>query len=76
MRVRCERKGRHGKTVTTVSGLPLDGNALADLAADLKRLCGAGGSAKDGLILIQGDHTEALLEELRKIGYAVKRAGG
>jgi len=76
VRVRRETKGRHGKTVTTISGLPLDGRALADLAADLKRLCGAGGSAKDGLIVIQGDHTEALMEELRKIGYTVERAGG
>ena len=76
VRVRRERKGRHGKTVTTVSGVPLVAEELAELAAELKRRCGAGGSTKDGVIEIQGDHGEALIETLRSRGYTVKRAGG
>lgn len=76
VRVRREVKGRHGKTVTTVSGVPLGGEALADLAADLKRLCGSGGSVKDGVIVIQGEKTEIVIAELEKRGFTVKRAGG
>jgi translation initiation factor 1 len=76
VRVRRERKGRRGKTVTTVSGVPLPPDELGELAAELKRSCGAGGSAKDGVIEIQGDHADALFEALRSRGYTVKRAGG
>jgi translation initiation factor 1 len=75
VRVRRERKGRRGKTVTTVSGVPLPADELARLAAELKRRCGTGGSAKDGVIEIQGDHGDALIEALRSRGYTVKRAG-
>ena len=75
-RVRREKKGRRGKTVTTVSGLPLDNAGLRDLAAALKRRCGSGGSVKDGVIEIQGDHADALVGELQKQGYEAKRAGG
>ncbi|MDH3212370.1 MAG: translation initiation factor Sui1 [Myxococcales bacterium] len=75
-RVRRETKGRRGKTVTTVSGLALPEEALRELAAELKRRCGSGGSAKDGVIEIQGDHRDALVADLESRGYTVKRAGG
>jgi len=76
VRVRREVKGRRGKTVTTISGVPLPADALRALAAELKRRCGTGGSAKDGVIEIQGDHRDALVEELEARGYTVKLAGG
>lgn len=76
VRVRRESKGRRGKTVTTISGVPLPSDDLRALAADLKRQCGSGGAAKDGVIEIQGDHCDALIEELKDRGYTVKRAGG
>ena len=76
MRVRREKKGRRGKTVTTVSGIPLPSEELAQLAGELKRRCGSGGSAKNGVVEIQGDHCEALVAELAGRGYTVKRAGG
>jgi len=76
VRIRRECKGRGGKTVMVISGLPLDGTALTQLAGELKRRCGCGGTAKDGVIEIQGDHGDLLLEELAKRGYKAKRAGG
>jgi translation initiation factor 1 len=76
VRVRRETQRRGGKTVTTVSGLPLPEAELRHLAGELKRLCGSGGTTKDGTIEIQGDHCEALLAELRRRGYEAKRAGG
>ena len=76
VRIRREVKGRRGKTVTTVSGVPLPHDELRDLAAELKRRVGTGGSTKDGVIEIQGDHCDVLGEELRERGYTVKRAGG
>jgi translation initiation factor 1 len=76
VRVRRETKGRGGKTVTTVSGVPLSEDALAALSGELKKRCGTGGTAKDGLIEIQGDHRETLVAELTKRGYTVKLAGG
>ena len=76
VRVRRETKGRHGKTVTTVSGIPLPPAELKALARDLKRRCGTGGSLKQGVLEIQGDHCQLLIQELRELGYTVKRAGG
>jgi translation initiation factor 1 len=76
VRVRRESKGRGGKTVFVITGLPLDAAALTALAGELKRRCGCGGTAKDGVIEIQGDHAELLLAELIKRGYKAKRAGG
>ena len=76
VRVRREVKGRGGKTVTTISGVGLDEDALRELAGELKRRCGTGGSVKDGVIEIQGDHRDALVAELEGRGYTVKRAGG
>ncbi|ACO76954.1 translation initiation factor Sui1 [Azotobacter vinelandii CA] len=75
-RVRRETKGRGGKTVTTVSGLPLAGDALKELASALKRRCGTGGALKEGVIEIQGEHVELLLEELAKRGFKAKKSGG
>jgi translation initiation factor 1 len=76
IRIRREVKGRGGKTVTVASGFRLDDDRLEQLAAELKRRCGTGGSAKDGEILIQGDHRETVLAELKQKGFAAKRSGG
>lgn len=75
-RVRRETKGRGGKTVTTISGLPLAGDALKELASALKRRCGTGGSLKDGVVEIQGEHVELLIDELLKRGFKAKKSGG
>ena len=71
-----ESKGRKGKTVTIVSGLPLFGDDLKRLAGDLKRRCGTGGAVKDGNVEIQGDQRELLVAELEERGFKVKRKGG
>jgi translation initiation factor 1 len=76
VRVRRETRGRKGKTVTTITGVPLGEDALRDLAGELKRRCGCGGAAKSGVIEIQGDHAEVLVAALEERGYRVKRAGG
>jgi translation initiation factor 1 len=76
VRVRRETKGRAGKTVTAVEGIPLSGEALRDLAAELKRHCGTGGTLKGGVIEIQGDHRDAVVADLTRRGFTVKRAGG
>lgn len=75
-RVRRESKGRGGKTVTTVSGVPLAEDALKELTTALKKRCGCGGSLKEGVIEIQGDQVELLLEELLKRGFKAKKSGG
>ncbi|WP_437882762.1 translation initiation factor Sui1 [Pseudomonas sp. LRF_L74] len=75
-RVRRETKGRGGKTVTTISGVPLALDPLKELASVLKKRCGCGGGVKDGVIEIQGDHVELLLEELGKRGFKAKKSGG
>ncbi len=75
-RVRRETKGRGGKTVTTVTGVALAEAELKELASALKRRCGTGGALKDGVIEIQGDHVQLLLEELTKRGFTAKKAGG
>ena len=76
VRVRRESKGRGGKTVMVVTGLALDDAALNKLSGELKRSCGCGGTCKDGIIEIQGDHGEQILAELAKRGIKAKRAGG
>lgn len=76
VRVRREVKGRAGKTVTTIAGVPLAEAELRELAAQLKRSCGTGGSVKEGVIEIQGDHGERLMQALRELGYVVKKSGG
>jgi len=74
--VRLEKKGRRGKTVTTIHGLALASDALASLGADLKRRCGTGGAVKDGVIEIQGDHAALVVDWLNERGHRAKRAGG
>jgi len=76
VRVGRETKGRRGKGVTVVHGVPLAGAALEELGARLKRVCGSGGTVKDGVIEIQGDHRDFLVQELAKLGWTVRRSGG
>lgn len=78
VRVRRETAGRKGKGVTVVLGLPLDDAALTALAKQLKAACGSGGTAKDGVVEIQGDHLERVMAWLqaRPEGWTVRRAGG
>lgn len=75
-RVRRESKGRGGKTVTTISGVPLAGDELKALASALKKRCGTGGALKDGVIEIQGEHVELLIVELARRGFRAKKSGG
>ena len=74
--VQREVKGRKGKTVTTVSGFQINADKLKKLATDLKRRCGTGGSVKDGVIIMQGDHRETLVTDLKNRGFKAKMAGG
>ena len=76
VRVRRETGGRGGKTVTAIYGVPLPEAKLKDLAGELKRLCGTGGTLKEGAIEIQGDHRDRIVAALEQRGYAVKLAGG
>src|SRR3954447_20163395 len=76
VKVRRETSGRRGKAVTTVSGVPLDDDGLRELAGRLKRRCGVGGSVKDGVIELQGDHRTVVIDVLRADGYDVVAAGG
>ena len=71
-----ESKGRGGKTVTLVKNLILTEADLKSLAKRLKQACGSGGTVKDGLIEIQGEHRQTIAEVLEKLGYKVKIAGG
>ncbi|MDQ6685858.1 MAG: translation initiation factor Sui1 [Pseudomonadota bacterium] len=75
-RVRRETGGRGGKTVTTITGLLLDEAARTALAKRLKAACGSGGTVRDGVIELQGDHCDAVLALLAKEGFKGKRAGG
>ncbi len=74
--VERDRKRRAGKTVTVVSGLAGNAEQLRDLLKTLQKLCGAGGTAHDGEIEVQGDHRERVGEHLAKLGYRVKFRGG
>jgi translation initiation factor 1 len=76
VRVSRETKGRAGKGVTLVKGLTLDAAALVQTAKLLKAACSSGGTVKDGVIEVQGDHCDRVIEHLRKQGWTVKRAGG
>jgi translation initiation factor 1 len=76
VRVGREVSGRGGKGVSVISGLSLPQDALEELATRLKKLCGAGGAVKNGIIEIQGDHRDRLVTELCKLGYDAKRSGG
>ena len=76
VRMQAEVAGRGGKTVTTLSGISLVDEELRKLATELKRRCGTGGTVKNGVIEIQGDHRTVLEAEMGKRGYKVKRVGG
>lgn len=76
VRVSRETKGRAGKTVTLVRGLPLAADALAALGKRLRAACGAGGTVRDGVIELQGDHAERVLALLVAEGWQARRAGG
>ena len=75
-RVGREVAGRGGKGVSVITGLPLGGPELEALARRLKKLCGAGGAVRDGVIEIQGEHRDRLVAELGRLGYEVRRSGG
>jgi len=76
VRVGRETKGRKGKGVTVITGLPLNGAEIRQLARQLKQRCGSGGTVKEGVIEIQGDHRDMLVELLAGMGWAAKRSGG
>jgi translation initiation factor 1 len=76
VRVQRETKGRGGKAVTLVRGVPVAADALAVLGKELKAACGSGGTVKDGVVEVQGDHVEKVMAWLQQRGYKVKRAGG
>jgi len=76
VKVRREVGGRRGKTVTTVAGVALDDAGLRELAGRMKKRCGVGGAVKDGVIELQGDHRDVVVEVLRGEGYDVVLAGG
>lgn len=75
VRVSLETKGRKGKGVTVVKGLALESEALARMGKQLRSACGAGGTTKDGVIEVQGDHCERLIDTLKAQGYNARRAG-
>ncbi|MGF1748247.1 stress response translation initiation inhibitor YciH [Vibrio cionasavignyae] len=76
VRIQKQTKGRKGKGVSVISGLDLDDAPLKLLAAELKKVCGCGGSVKDGTIEIQGDARDKIKAALEKKGYTVKLSGG
>jgi len=76
VRVSRQTKGRKGKGVTLITGIPLGRVELAELAKELKQKCGSGGTVRDGVIEIQGDRRDDLVAELEKRGFKVKKAGG
>lgn len=76
VRVMRQTKGRGGKSVTLVQGLPLDADALNALAKQIRTACGSGGTVKAGVVEVQGDHCDRILEELQRAGFTAKRAGG
>jgi translation initiation factor 1 len=76
VRISLDSKGRGGKSVTVVRGLAVDGVSLLALGKQLKAACGSGGTVKDGVIEVQGDHVATVIAALQKLGHTVKRAGG
>ncbi len=76
VRVSRETRGRGGKSVTVIKGVPLAEPALLQLGKQLKAACGSGGTVKDGVIEVQGDHLATLIELLKKQGWTVKQSGG
>jgi translation initiation factor 1 len=76
VRVGREVKGRAGKGVTTVTGLPMPLSEIESLAAVLKKRCGSGGTVREGVIEIQGDHRDSIVALLNKLGWPAKKTGG
>ncbi len=76
IRVSRDKKQRKGKTVTLITGIPGSESEITALAQQLKKLCGSGGTVKDGNVEIQGDHCDKVITKLTALGYKVKRAGG
>lgn len=76
VRVSRETKGRGGKAVTVIRGLDADPAGLVALGKQLKACCGSGGTVKEGVVEVQGDHCERVVAYLQQAGYAAKRAGG
>lgn len=76
VRIQKETKGRKGSGVCLITGIPSSEKELTHLAKELKKKCGSGGTVKNGVIEIQGDHRELLADLLGKRGYSVKLAGG
>jgi len=76
VRVGREVKGRAGKGVTTITGLPLTLSDIESLAAKLKKRCGSGGTVREGVIEVQGDHRDVIVAELNKLGWRAKKSGG
>jgi translation initiation factor 1 len=76
VRLSRQTKGRKGKGVTIITGLALGNRNLQSLARELKQKCGCGGTVKEGIIEIQGDHRDVLVRELSEKGYRVKKSGG
>lgn len=76
VRVRRENKGRGGKTVTLVTGLPMTATELKKLGKTLKQHCGVGGSVQDDTVEVQGDQVEKILQWLQKQGFDARRSGG
>ncbi len=76
VRVQRETKGRGGKAVTVVRGVPLAADELAALGKQIKAACGSGGTVKDGVVEVQGDHVERVMALMKERGYTVRRAGG
>jgi translation initiation factor 1 len=76
VKVRREVAGRRGKAVTTISGVPVNDAGLKALAGKLKKRCGVGGTVKDGVIEIQGDHRDVVVQVLEAEGYEPILAGG
>ncbi|HEY0490040.1 MAG TPA: translation initiation factor Sui1 [Telluria sp.] len=76
VRVTLQTKGRGGKAVTLVKGLALDADGLNALGKQLRSACGSGGTVKDGVLEVQGDHCDRIIAELQSRGFKPKRAGG
>ena len=76
VRVSRETKGRKGKGVTLITGVPLHPDGLLALAKEFKQVCGSGGTVKAGVIEIQGDHRDVIVAELVKLGWPAKKSGG
>jgi translation initiation factor 1 len=76
VRVGRETQGRAGKGVTVVTGLPLPAAEIESLAKQIKKRCGSGGTVRGGVIEIQGDHRDAIVAELVKLGWPAKKSGG